>query len=602
MSMVDPLFEMVKRGLDLQKSGHKAAAQALYRQVLAQNPSHALALHLSGVLAGQMGQLQQAVELLQRSVEINPGDPLAWNNFANALQDFGATQDALHAVSRALAMRPEYVTAWITRATILQALSRHEEAVEAFRAALNLAPDRGAAWTGLWRASMESCQWSDLPDIIPRVQAAVAQDRPALLPFEALSFSEDEALHLKCAAAYAHDIVIREEISPFHHPPRPRNSRIKVAYLSSDFHEHATSHLAVGMFEAHDRSRFETFGVSFGPDDGSPMRDRVSKSFEHFLDVRDWTSASIANHLRSLQIDIAVDLKGFTRNAMASALLRRPAPIVVNYLGYPGSLGVSAFDYVIGDAIVTPFSSQQNYAEKIVHMPACYQANDNRRGIAADAPSRKDEGLPPSGFVFAAFNNCYKITPTFFAVWMKLLREVKGSVLWLICESKTIQQRLRSEAVSRGVAAERLVFAQRRSLEMHLARHVHAGLLLDTLPYNAHTTASDALWAGVPVVTLQGQSFAGRVAASLLHATHLPELIAHSLDEYFTLAKALADDPQRLTQLKTQLSTHRMHLPLFDTPAFTAAIERAFTTMHDRWQAGLPPEQFSVPALPTPHH
>lgn len=576
VGVVDPWFEAVKRGLDLQKAGNKAGAQALYQQVLAQNPQHALALHLSGVLAGQFGRLREAVELLQRSVMLNPADPLAWNNFANALQDFGAMQDALAAISRAVEIAPGYATAWVTRGTILQTLSRHEEAADAFRAALSLAPEKGAVWASLWRVSMESCQWGELADIVPKIQMDLAQGKPTLLPFEALSFCEDQAVHQKCARAYGEGILTREDISPFRHLPRPRNSRIKVAYLSSDFHEHATAHLTAGMFEAHDRSRFETFGVSFGPDDGSPMRIRLSKAFEHFLDVREWTNEAIAEHLRALQIDIAVDLKGYTRDARASVLLRKPAPVVVNYLGYPGTLGLPIYDYVIGDATVTPFSNQSDYAEKLVHMPNCYQVNDNRRNIAVDTPSREDEGLPSNAFVFAAFNNCYKITPAFFTVWMRLLREVPGGVLWLICESKTIQDRLRAEASSCGVAAERLVFARRLPLAQHLARHAHAGLLLDTLPYNAHTTASDALWAGVPVITLQGRAFAGRVAASLLHAAQLPELIAHSLDDYLELAKTLANDAERLKGLKRHLSNKRMSLPLFDTGASPLPLSRRF--------------------------
>jgi protein O-GlcNAc transferase len=356
--------------------------------------------------------------------------------------------------------------------------------------------------------------------------------------------------------------------------------------------------LAAGLFELHDRSGFEVVAVSYGEDDGSPMRRRLEHAFERFLDVRARSDAQAAALLREMEIDIAVDLKGFTAGARPGILAQRPAPLQASYLGFPGTLGVPFIDYLIADRIVVPESEQACYAEKLVYLPECYQVNDASRAVAERTPAREEAGLPARGLVFCCFNNNYKILPETFACWMRLLREVPGSVLWLLKDSDAARANLEREARDAGIDPARLVFAARLPHAEHLARHRLADLFLDTLPYNAHTTASDALWAGLPVLTCTGTSFAGRVAASLLHAVGLPELVTRTRTDYEQLALALARDPQRLESLKEKLERNRKTAVLFDTARFARALETAYRTMWQRWCRGEPARSFAVERTP----
>jgi len=373
-----------------------------------------------------------------------------------------------------------------------------------------------------------------------------------------------------------------------------RHERIRVAYVSADFHAHATSMLMAGIFEQHDRRRFETIAISFGRDDGSRMRGRVKQAFERFIDVRGKSDAEIAQAMREMEIDIAIDLKGYTSEARPAVFSLKPAPLQVNYLGFPGTMGASFMDYLIADRIVLPDEHKAFYSEQVVTLPGTYQPNDRSRETAEAPAGRASVGLPEQGFVFCCFNNSYKIQPSVFDIWMRLLRGVPESVLWLLDDNAAATRNLRQEAATRGVDAGRLVFAARVDLPEHLARHRLADLFLDTLPYNAHTTASDALWTGLPVVTCMGNTFAGRVAASVLHAAGLPELVTPSLADYEAMALRLARDPAALAGIKSRLAHNRETAPLFDAARFTRHLEAAYITMHERCQRGLAPAGFSV--------
>jgi predicted O-linked N-acetylglucosamine transferase (SPINDLY family) len=367
-----------------------------------------------------------------------------------------------------------------------------------------------------------------------------------------------------------------------------------VAYVSADFHAHATAVLMAGVFEHHDRAKFEPFAISFGRDDGSPLRGRLKQGVERFIDVRGQSDADIARLMRGLEIDIAVDLKGYTSEARPAVFSLRPAPVQVNYLGFPGTMGAPFMDYLVADPIVAPEAHKPFYSEQVVWLPDTYQANDRTRETS-DAPlDRASAGLPPSGFVFCCFNNSYKIQPPVFDVWMRLLKGVEDSVLWLLADNATATSNLKREASARGIDAGRLVFAPRCPLPEHLARHRLADLFLDTLPYNAHTTASDALWMGLPLVTCGGTTFAGRVAASVLHAAGFPELVTESLQDYEALALRLARDPEALANLKSRLIAERATMKLFDAARFTRHLEAAYATMHERRERGLPTVGFSV--------
>jgi predicted O-linked N-acetylglucosamine transferase (SPINDLY family) len=348
------------------------------------------------------------------------------------------------------------------------------------------------------------------------------------------------------------------------------------------------------LFERHDRSQFDVVGVSFGPDPDTPMRARLKRAFERFIDVRTLRDRDAAAKLRELEIDIAVDLNGFTDRARTGVFAQRFAPIQVNYLGYPATMGAPYIDYIVADPTIVPHEQREHYAENVVYLPNCYQINDATRRIDERTPARAEAGLPDRGFVFCSFNNNYKITPEIFDVWMRLLRDVDGSVLWLLEGNPPAPSNLRREAARRGIAAERLVFAPKMPLAEHLARHRLADLFLDTMPWNAHTTASDALWAGLPVLTTIGTTFAGRVAASLLRAVGMDELVTRSLDEYEALALALACDPVRLADVRQRLARNRDTHPLFDTDHGRRTIESAYAEMHARWQRGEPAASFAV--------
>jgi predicted O-linked N-acetylglucosamine transferase (SPINDLY family) len=353
------------------------------------------------------------------------------------------------------------------------------------------------------------------------------------------------------------------------------------------------------LFEAHDRSRFETVAISFGPDDGSDLRRRLKSAFEDFNDVRDMTDAEVAALIRRREIDLVIDLTGLTRYSRFSVLSRRVAPIQVNFLGYPGTMGAECMDYIIADRTIIPDAHFEHYSERVVWLPETYQANDDKRVISDCKPTRAECGLPESAFVFCCFNNTYKITPEIFDLWMRLLAATANSVLWLLGTDATAEANLRREAVRRGISADRLVFAPKIPLADHLARSAQADLFLDTVPYNAHTTGSDALWAGVPLLTCLGSTFASRVAASLVGAVGLDDLVASSLQEYETLALRLATDPVQLRALRERLKRNRSSYPLFDTARFTRHLEAAYTTMHQLYQRGEAPRAFAVDRLPS---
>jgi predicted O-linked N-acetylglucosamine transferase (SPINDLY family) len=377
---------------------------------------------------------------------------------------------------------------------------------------------------------------------------------------------------------------------------RYRHDPIRVAYLSADFRQHPVSFVLAGMFECHDKSRFDVSAISIGPDDNSEIRRRLKASFARFIDAKTYSDDQITSLIKEMEIDILVDLVGSTADAHTSIFARRSAPIQVNYLGYAGTMGARYFDYILADRIVIPEAKRECYSEKVVYLPNCFMGNDSKRTISEHLPRRSECDLPESGFVFCSFNQGYKITPQMFDIWMRLLRQVDGSVLWLSTTNETAIHNLKREAQNRGVDPGRIVIAPRVPRnEDHLARQRLADLFLDTLPYNAHSTASDALWAGLPVLTCVGETFAGRVAASLLNAIHLPELIATTPDAYEKTAIELATHPEKLEVIKRKLANNRLTTPLFDTKHFTQHIEAAYAAMHERYQAGLAPDHIVIP-------
>jgi predicted O-linked N-acetylglucosamine transferase (SPINDLY family) len=575
--------------------GQAKAAIAACDAALALDSGFADAYLLRGDACMHLELAQAALESYDRLLAVRPDEPSVLCNRGLALQALNRLPEALGSYDRSLAIAPA-AAAYVNRGNVLSTLRRYEEAQASYEAALHLAPrlaDGNLLLGSLLHARAQCCDWRKDEALRRQIIEGVRAGRLVSHPWLFLTAFDEPALHRQCAEIYTSvDLAKKEE--PLWRSVRHRHERIRVAYLSADFREHPTAMLTAGLFEAHDRQRFETIGVSLGSPDSSAMGRRVQSAFERFLEVNSRSQEERVRELRSLKIDIAVDLMGVTAGHRADLLARRLAPIQVSYLGYPGTLALPSIDYILADRTVLPREQQAHYCERVVYLPDSYQVNDSRRGVPAQVPSRAEAGLPPEGFVFASFNAHHKITATLFDIWMRLLAQIPGSVLWLLADSPVAHGNLRREAAARGVDPVRLIFAPRMAPAAHLARQILADLMLDTLPYNAHTTCSDALWVGLPVLTCQGVGFASRVAASVLKAARLPELITHTLTEYESLARELATQPARLDCIRARLIENRTCLPLFDTARTCRHMEAAYVTMWERHQDGLPPQGFTV--------
>ena len=581
------------RGLALQDLGrHPEALQALER-ALALKPDFAEAWYNLGNVLHALKRPGDALPFLDRAIALRPDYAEAYNNRGNALRDLGRLPEALASFDQGTRAQGDRAETWFNRGNVLVDLGRFDDARQSLERALALQPDLDFLY-GTWlNARVKTCDWRGLDDEVARLVAKIQRGERSTPPFLVLALTDSLAVQRQAAAILVADARPAGPALPAL-PRRPRGEKIRVGYYSADFHDHATAYLMAELFERHDRARFEWIAFSFGPERDDPMRRRVVAAFDRFVDVRGRSDRDVALLSRELAVDIAVDLKGLTQDSRPGIFADRAAPVQVNYLGYPGTMALDAIDYLIADETVIPAESRQHFAEKIVWLPDSYQVNDGQRVVSPREFTREELGLPPEGFVFCCFNNNYKITPATFDGWMRILRRVEGSALWLLEDNPGAADNLRREAEARGIDARRLVFARRAAPAEHLARHRAADLFLDTLPYNAHTTASDALWAGLPVLTCLGEAFPGRVAASLLRAIGLPELVTASPGEFEALAVALAADPARLAGLRATLARNRPTAPLFGATQFARYIEDAYTQMYERHLAGLAPEHLRV--------
>jgi predicted O-linked N-acetylglucosamine transferase (SPINDLY family) len=568
-------------------------ALAAYNRAVAIRPDYPEAWNNRGTMLRGQNRFEEALASFDKAIALAPAYAEAHNNRGYLLRDLKRFDEAVAAFDAALAIRPHYAETLFHRATTLRDALRFGEAIATLESLLRVRPDFPFAAGQLlfWRLS--ACDWSLVAAQWPSLLADVRADKPVSFPFTLLmSDSPDD--QRRAAATYARD-KCPASATPLWHGERHRHDRIRIAYLSADFREHPVCHLMAGLFEAHDHSQFETIAVSFGPDRASPMRARVMGAFDRFIDVRDRNDGDVAKLLYDLEVDIAVDLMGYTLDSRTGVLACRPAPVQVNYLGFAGTMAASYIDYIVADRVVIPETHRRNYSEQVVYLPDCFMATDDKRQIAEHTPSRSEVGLAENAFVFCSFNNSYKVTPQIFDIWMRLLRKVEGSVLWLSNAPDRAVSNLRREAQARGVGPERLVFAARTKHQQdHLARLRLADLFVDSLPYNAHTTASDALWAGLPLVTCLGSTFAGRVAGSLLMAIGLEELATQSLADYEAVALQLARDPGALAEVKARLVRNRTSHPLFDTKRFCRNLEAAYMGMWERHQRGEGPASFVV--------
>jgi predicted O-linked N-acetylglucosamine transferase (SPINDLY family) len=582
--------------LDLLDAKDFASAEKELRAALAIVPDRVSALSNLAVALFEQDKVADAIATAERALSFEPDDVETLLVLGSARARRGEIEPALAAMNRAATLAPTRAEVLVGRASVHVQAKRYDLAIADLREARRFGGTNEV--TGrLLLAQQHACDWSDFDALVAELLSGFRDGSLIADPFAFLSVpGASPADLLLCAkSAITRDYPAR---APHYRGEVWRSDRIRIAYVSGDFRAHPTSHVLPGMLEQHDRDRFEVFAFSTSKDDDSAPRKRIAAAVDHFVDAFQWTDEEIVKAIGDSQIDIAVDLSGFTDGGRMRVFARRAAPIQVNYLGFPATFGAPYFDYILCDRIVVPQGHEAYYAEKRVWLPDTYHANDDKRVIAPQTLSRADAGLPADAFVFCSFNSGYKITPAIFDVWMRILAAVPGSVLWLYRNNAMMEVNLRREASARGVDPARIVFAGPVPVDQHLARHALADLCLDTAPYNAHSTACDTLWAGVPIVTHPGETFPSRVAASLLNAVGLSELIAPGVAEYTALAIDLARNPERLAAVKAKLAANRLNMPLFDTRRLTRHIESAYTTMVERHRRGEPPAPFEVAPIP----
>ncbi len=619
---------LINRAYILHTSHQYEEALSSVSAALAIKPDSAELLNSHGTILQSLGRHEQALSSFDAAILINPRDAGLFYNRANVLREMNRLDDALRSYDCAIVLRPDFVEAHNNRCAvlkslwrfedalkgfeaiaalenysakmlvncggILQDLQRHEEALVKFKAAFAVAPDDPDALGGLIASALHLCDWDCSEKLMVPLKQRMVEGALAINPFVLLGFCGEPETQQRCADAY-----VRRSLP---HVPRPLwdgpsygHDRIRLVYLSPDFCRHPVAYQIAQLLERHDRSRFEVIALSIGPDDGSEIRARIKSAVDSFVDGRGQSDRDIAHLLRDMEADIIVDLCGHTRHPRSAILAFRPAPIQVNYLGYPGTMGAEFIDYVIGDNVTLPVELAAFYSEHVIRLPHCYHVANSERPLCDRKLSRREAGLPERGFVYCCFNSNWKITRPVFDVWMRLLRSVPESVLWLKGAVEAVEDNLRHEAHSCGVDGRRLVFAAGVGMDEHIARHQLADLFLDTIPFNGHSTAIDCLWAGLPLITCRGKAFAGRVAASLLHAVGLPELVTNNLDEFEALALRLARDEPLLQSIRSRLQQNRVTHPLFDIDQFRGHIESAYGQMVEIAAAGRPPRSFDVP-------
>ena len=579
-------------GKILSEAGRREEAVASFGRALRFKPGYADAHFSLGTVLRALGRDDEAIASFARALEINPDFAQAHGGLGAALRDAGRYDEAIAHFTRSAEINPRAAGTHVNLGIVYGRLRDFPRAIAALGEALRLNPDLNDARAQKLFLQRTICDW----DALPGDEAAIATlglSGAAVQPFTMLPLEDNPERHRKRSELFARERYGQRELAPIVPPPR-RQERLRIGYFSADIHNHAVMYQIVRLLELHDRARFEVHAYSFGPPADDAMRARVAKAVDAFHDVGALGARQIAERARAERIDIAIDLNGYTRNARTEIFARRAAPVQISYLGYPGTLGASFMDYLIADRILIPAELRRHYAEKIIYLPDSHMATDNSKQIPARPITRSQMGLPEKGFVFCCFNNSYKISPAEFDVWMRLLRRIEGSVLWLTGANPWARQNLAIQARKRGIDPARLVFAERVPMPDYLARHRLADLFLDTFDYTGHSTAADALWAGLPLVTRLGQGFAARVGAGLLNAIGLGELVAHSTEDYERLALALAENPQRLAALKAALWERRTTAPLFDSERFTRHVEEAYRQAYDRWFAGRPPDDIAV--------
>ena len=622
----DYVVAYINMGNALKDQNKLDDAVAAYRQALKIKPDYAIAYNNIGNALKDQNKLDDAVAAYQRALQLKPDYAVAYINMGNALKDQSKLDDAIAAYQRALQLKPDYANACNNIGVVLQELGRLDEAIAAYRRALQLKPDYADAYNNLGVALQELGRLDEAiaayrqalkikPNYVRAQRQMLHQlqricdftktaaldelsmhlgvDTEAVPPFGTISWADNAELLLLRSQNWVSE-KYKQSALPLPARPKSRPPRLKVGYFSADFHNFPGMYLMAGLLEQHERTQFEIYAFSYGPQKSDEMRQRIVNAVDYFIDIREMPFDDAVKCATNIGIDIAIHRNGHTKNSRTELFSRRLAPIQINYLGYPGSTGADFMDYIIADPVVIPEAQRQFYSEKVIYLPHSYQPNDDTRQIAQTNTTRAEFGLPDDAFVFCCFNNSYKISPCEFDIWTRLLCKVQGSVLWLMKTNKWAETNLRKEAAQRGIDPSRLVFADKLTQAEHLARHKHADLFIDTFNYNAHTTASDALWAGLPLVTKQGKQFAARVAASLLNAVGLPELITETEEDYEALILDLATNHDKLHLIREKLLINRVTQPLFDTKRYTRDFEASLTEAYDLYFTDQEPQDISI--------
>jgi len=584
------------RGDVLCQTGRVSEAIVEYKEAIRLNPTNHEALHNLGLTYIEAKRFDEGLELINQALTLKPDFAIAYNSLGIGLIRKQKFDDGIAAYQRAISLAPKLADPYFNLAGALAEHRHFTEAIKYYELAVARSENPASQIGAMLHAKMKICDWKDYAPLAHQLLTGLNDKGCVVSPFTTLGLPSSAIEQQRCAKNFANKVYsVDPKYSSVSFPlNRTDNEKIRVGYLSSDFYGHATAYLMAELFELHDRTRFEIILFSYGRSPNDEMRTRLINAANGFHDVHDLSDAEIAEKIRASEIDILIDLKGHTQDARLGPLTYRPAPIQAHYLGYPGTLGTRFIDYLIADHYLILDEDYDNYSEKIVHLPGSYQVNDRQRAISSKTSSRIEHGLPEGAFVFCCFNNNWKITPEIFDVWMRLLIKNPESTLWLLEDNPLVAENLRREARNRSIDPTRLIFAPKLPLQEHLARHRHADLFLDTPYYNAHTTASDALWAGLPVLTVRGCTFAGRVGGSLLSALNMPDMIAPDLESYETKAYEISMNPKLAEALRTRLKSNIETAPLFDTPKFARGLERAYEKMMIRWRQGLSPDHIRI--------
>jgi predicted O-linked N-acetylglucosamine transferase (SPINDLY family) len=534
----------------------------------------------------RMRRYNESLRYYELALQASPNRAEYWYNHGNILQTLGEYTKSVSSYERAISLNPKLIDAWFNLGKSFSELGKFHKSISCFEKVIENDGDFGTAIGNLARIRVTICDWMNLEKLIVEIRTGISLGLPTCSPLTLAGLSDDPLLQMRCAEIYSR-VNFYQPAKSDRSKIRTRGDKIRLGYFSMDFREHAVSYLIAEVIERHDREGFEIYGFSFGHKTNDSMSERLERAFDRFIDVRHLSDGDIAELSTSTGIDIAIDLGGYTRDSRPGIFLNRAAPIQINYLGYPGTMGSESMDYIIADRVLIPDQQMQCYSEKVIYLPNCYQPSDSSRLAPASRSERYLNGLPDDGFVYCCFNSTWKILPSMFDVWCDLLLESESSVLWLLEDNVIAANNLKKESEKRGVDPSRLIFAPRLNNLEHLARYSLVDLFLDTFPYGAHTTANDALWCGVPVVTLSGRSFPSRVASSLLTALDLPELIAATPEEYRSIAHKLEKDPERLVALRKKLTFNVQQSPLFKTQVITRNLETAFETAYSRFTLGL---------------